>query len=77
VKTTKESFDELHKAVGKLVREIRDSIGYVLCELAFRYQIDDDIFNDDLNVKKECPFWIKFRVWFFGKCYHYGCWFYS
>jgi hypothetical protein len=72
VKTTKESFDELYEALGKLKIEIKDGIGYVLCELAFRYQIDDD-----LNVKKECPFWIKFRVWFFSKCYHYGCYFYS
>jgi len=63
--------------VIKTIERIRHNIGYILCELSFRMNIDDDYYDDDLNVKGDTPLWIKFRIWVNWELYHNGCWFYK
>lgn len=71
-----ESFIELHEAWYKLIREIKDTIGYILCEISFRIKVPDDCFDYYRNTTS-CSEWNRLKIWFSRKLYHYGCIFYS
>ena len=62
-----------------VIKEIKDSVAYVLVGLSFKISntIKDDYFDDNLDVKSDSPLWIKFKIWFGWHLYHNGCWFYS
>ena len=56
-----------------LLKEFRYDIAYILVELSVKIAVDDDVYDDKLDVRKECPLWVKLRVWISWQLYQNGC----